>query len=84
MSCYHVMFLEFSKNVYLLFFRGTYIIDTNGIVRHMSVNDFSVGRSVDEILRLVQAFQFSDEHGQLCPSSWKPGADTVLEKNSSL
>lgn len=57
--------------------RGTYIIDTNGIVRHLSVNDFSIGRSVDEILRLVQAYQFSDEHGQLCPSSWKPGADSI-------
>lgn len=57
--------------------RGTFIIDTNGIVRHLSVNDFSVGRSVDETLRLVQAFQFADKHGELCPSTWTPGAKSI-------
>lgn len=41
------------------------------------MNDLPVGRSVDETLRLVQAFQFTDEHGEVCPAGWKPGDDTV-------
>lgn len=45
-------------------FRGLYIIDANGILRQMTVNDLPVGRSVDEVLRLVQAFQFTDKHGE--------------------
>lgn len=41
------------------------------------MNDLPVGRSVDETLRLVQAFQYTDEHGEVCPAGWKPGQDTV-------
>lgn len=41
------------------------------------MNDLPVGRSVDETLRLVQAFQFTDLHGEVCPVNWKPGQDTV-------
>ena len=59
-------------------FRATYIIDKNGIVRHISMNDLPVGRNVDEVLRLVQAFQYTDEHGEVCPSKWKPGKKTMV------
>lgn len=41
------------------------------------MNDLPVGRSVDETLRLVQAFQYTDNHGEVCPAGWKPGQDTV-------
>ena len=41
------------------------------------MNDLPVGRSVDETLRLVQAFQYTDQHGEVCPAGWKPGSDTV-------
>lgn len=41
------------------------------------MNDLPVGRSVDETLRLVQAFQYTDKHGEVCPAGWKPGSDTV-------
>lgn len=41
------------------------------------MNDLPVGRSVDETLRLVQAFQYTDKHGEVCPAGWKPGGDTV-------
>lgn len=41
------------------------------------MNDLPVGRSVDETLRLVQAFQYTDSHGEVCPAGWKPGQDTV-------
>jgi len=54
-------------------FRGLFIIDGSGIIRHISINDLPVGRSPDETLRLVQAFQFSDQHGEVCPAKWKPG-----------
>ncbi|KAH0629657.1 peroxiredoxin-2 [Sceloporus undulatus] len=58
-------------------YRGLFIIDDKGIVRQITVNDLPVGRSVDETLRLVQAFQFTDQHGEVCPAGWQPGGDTI-------
>jgi peroxiredoxin (alkyl hydroperoxide reductase subunit C) len=49
-----------------------------GILRHLSFNDAPVGRNVEETLRLVQAFQFTDKHGEVCPSNWHPGSDTII------
>lgn len=60
-----------------LSFRGLFIIDRKGNLRQITINDLPVGRSVDETLRLVQAFQFTDEHGEVCPAGWKPGAATM-------
>lgn len=57
--------------------RGLFIIDDKGILRQITINDFPVGRSVDETLRLVQAFQFVDKHGEVCPAGWKPGSLTI-------
>ncbi|XP_038070643.1 peroxiredoxin-like [Patiria miniata] len=57
--------------------RGLFIIDPEGIVRHTSVNDLPVGRSVDETLRLVKAFQFVAEHGEVCPAGWTPESPTI-------
>jgi alkyl hydroperoxide reductase subunit AhpC len=53
--------------------RGLALIDGTGIVKHIQINDEGVGRSVDEALRLVQAFRFTEEHGEVCPANWKPG-----------
>ena len=61
-----------------LSFRGLFIISDKGILRQKTVNDLPVGRSVDECLRLVQAFKFTDEHGEVCPAGWKPGAATMV------
>lgn len=58
-------------------FRGLYIIDDKGNLRQITINDLPVGRSVDETLRLVQAFQFTDKHGEVCPAGWKPGKETM-------
>nr|XP_039260918.1 peroxiredoxin-like [Styela clava] len=58
-------------------FRGLFIINEKGILRQITINDLPVGRSVDETLRLVQAFKFTDEHGEVCPAGWKPGAETI-------
>jgi alkyl hydroperoxide reductase subunit AhpC len=59
-------------------FRGTFIIDPKGILRQYSVNDLPVGRSVDEVIRLLQAFQHSDKYGEVCPARWKPGKATMI------
>ncbi|XP_077295754.1 peroxiredoxin 2-like [Arctopsyche grandis] len=58
-------------------FRGLYIIDGNQKLRQITVNDLPVGRDVDETLRLVQAFQYTDKHGEVCPAGWKPGQKTM-------
>nr|BAN20543.1 thioredoxin peroxidase 1 [Riptortus pedestris] len=58
-------------------FRGLFIIDGNGNLRQVTVNDLPVGRSVDETLRLVQAFQYTDVHGEVCPANWKPGSKSM-------
>lgn len=63
-------------------FRATFIIDGNGILRHSSVSDLPVGRNVNETLRLVRAFQYTDEHGEVCPASWKPGNATMKPNDS--
>jgi len=58
--------------------RGLFIIDDKSTLRQITMNDLPVGRSVDETLRLVQAFQYTDQHGEVCPAGWKPGADTII------
>ncbi|KAL2714491.1 peroxiredoxin 1 [Vespula squamosa] len=58
-------------------FRGLFIIDDKQNLRQITVNDLPVGRSVDETLRLVQAFQYTDKHGEVCPAGWKPGKKTM-------
>jgi peroxiredoxin (alkyl hydroperoxide reductase subunit C) len=58
--------------------RGTFLIDKEGIVRHGSVNDLPLGRSIDEFLRLVDALQFTEEHGEVCPANWKEGEDGMV------
>uniref|UniRef100_A0A8B9FAS8 Thioredoxin-dependent peroxide reductase, mitochondrial n=3 Tax=Psittacidae TaxID=9224 RepID=A0A8B9FAS8_9PSIT len=57
--------------------RGLFIIDPNGIVKHLSINDLPVGRSVEETLRLVKAFQFVETHGEVCPANWTPDSPTI-------
>jgi len=54
-------------------FRGTFLIDTNGVVRHQVVNDLPLGRDMDELLRMVDALQFHTEHGEVCPAGWNKG-----------
>ncbi|XP_078001548.1 peroxiredoxin-2-like [Glandiceps talaboti] len=58
--------------------RGLFIIDDKGILRQITMNDLPVGRSVEETLRLVAAFQYTDQHGEVCPCEWKPGSDTII------
>ena len=54
-------------------FRGAFLIDRNGLVRHQVVNDLPLGRNIDEMLRMVDALQFFEEHGEVCPAGWNKG-----------
>lgn len=54
-------------------FRGSFLIDEDGLVRHQIVNDLPLGRNVDEMLRMVDALAFHQEHGEVCPAGWKQG-----------
>lgn len=53
--------------------RGSFLIDKEGIVRHQVVNDLPLGRNIDEMLRMVDALQFFEEHGNVCPAQWEKG-----------
>ncbi|MDP2783543.1 MAG: peroxiredoxin [Sulfurimicrobium sp.] len=74
-------------------YRGSFLIDKSGTVRHQVVNDLPLGRDIDEMLRMVDALQFTEQHGEVCPAGWSKGkagmkADTkgvaeYLAKHSS-
>lgn len=53
--------------------RGSFLIDKKGIVRHQVINDLPLGRNVDEMLRMVDALQYHEEHGEVCPAGWEKG-----------
>jgi peroxiredoxin (alkyl hydroperoxide reductase subunit C) len=57
--------------------RGLFVIDPEGIVRHVTLNDLPIGRSVDETLRVLQAAQFAAQHGEVCPADWRPGGRSI-------
>jgi alkyl hydroperoxide reductase subunit AhpC len=57
--------------------RGLFLIDKEGVVRHQVVNDLPLGRSVDEALRMVQALQYFEKNGEVCPANWKEGSRTI-------
>ena len=57
--------------------RGLFIIDDNDIIQHATINNLGVGRSVDETLRLLEAFQYTAKHGEVCPAGWNRGDDTM-------
>jgi peroxiredoxin (alkyl hydroperoxide reductase subunit C) len=65
-------------------YRGQFIIDKNGIIRHQLVNDLPIGRSVDEVLRLLDAIIFHEEHGEVCPANWHVGAKSMQPNAEGL
>ncbi len=58
--------------------RGLFLIDKEGIIRHQVVNDLPLGRSVEEALRVLDALQFTEEHGEVCPANWKKGQEAMV------
>ena len=57
--------------------RGTFLIDKEGVVRHAVVNDLPLGRNIDEALRMVDALQFHEQHGDVCPANWNEGQEAM-------
>ncbi|MEI6817739.1 MAG: peroxiredoxin [Bacteroidota bacterium] len=68
----------------MIAFRGLYLIDKNGIVRHLLINDFPLGRNVDEALRMVDALQFFEENGEVCPANWHRGDVAMKESHAGV
>lgn len=60
-------------------YRGLFLIDRQGIVRHQVVNDLPLGRSIDEALRMVDALRFHEEKGEVCPANWSEGKDGLVD-----
>jgi len=65
-------------------YRGLFLIDKQGVVRHQIVNDMPLGRSVDEVLRLIDALQFAEENGSVCPANWHKGDEALKENHDSI
>ena len=57
--------------------RGLFLIDKEGVVRHQLINDLPLGRNVDEAIRVIDALQFHETHGEVCPANWRPGDDAM-------
>lgn len=62
--------------------RGTFLIDRNGVLRHALINDLPLGRNIDEAIRMIDALHFFEQHGEVCPANWKPGAMSIDTKNA--
>jgi len=81
---------EYNENGEMVFngapvaYRGLFLIDKNGIVRHQVVNDLPLGRSVDEALRMVDALQYFEENGEVCPANWKKGDEALKATHEGI
>jgi len=65
-------------------YRGSFLIDKSGVVRHQVVNDLPLGRNIDEMLRMVDALQFHEEHGEVCPAGWQKGGRGMKETRAGV
>ncbi|MDG1287340.1 MAG: peroxiredoxin [Rickettsiales bacterium] len=65
-------------------FRGTFLIDENFVVRHQVVNDLPLGRNIDEAIRMVDALQFHNEHGEVCPAGWNKGSEGMKASSDGV
>lgn len=65
-------------------YRGLFLIDKNGVIRHMLVNDLPLGRNVDEALRLIDALSTHEQCGEVCPANWQPGNRTLKPTQEGL
>ena len=80
---------DYDENGYMVFvgdngndavaYRGLFLIDKDGIVRHQIVNDLPLGRSIDEALRMIDALQYYEEKGEVCPADWEKGKDGLVD-----
>ena len=68
----------------MIAFRGLFLIDKKGVVQHQLVNNFPLGRNVDEALRMVDALQHFEENGEVCPANWSKGEDAMKESHEGV
>jgi len=68
----------------LVAYRGLFLIDPNGVVRHQLVNDLPLGRNVDEAMRMVDALQFVEENGEVCPANWSEGKQAMAATHDGV
>ena len=64
--------------------RGLFLLDKEGILKHITVNDLPLGRNIDEILRVLDAIQFNEEHGEVCPANWHKGEEGMKPDQQGL
>jgi peroxiredoxin (alkyl hydroperoxide reductase subunit C) len=64
--------------------RGLFLIDREGVVKHQVVNDLGLGRNIDEVLRIIDALQFTEEFGEVCPANWNKGDKTMKPTDEGL
>jgi len=65
-------------------FRGSFLIDKDGVVRHQVVNDLPLGRNVDEMLRMIDALQFTEKYGEVCPAGWNKGEEGMKPEQAGV
>ena len=65
-------------------YRGSFLIDRSGIVRHQTVNENSLGRNIDEMLRMIDALQFTEEYGEVCPAGWQNGQAGIKRSSEGI
>ncbi len=75
---------QLQADAQLVAYRGLFLIDKDGIVRHQVVNDDPLGRNIDEALRMVDALQFNEEHGEVCPANWSKGQDALKDTHEGV
>lgn len=68
----------------LVAYRGLFIMDKEGIVRHQLINDMPLGRNVDEVIRLLDAIQFTEKYGEVCPANWTKGKEGMKATHSGV
>lgn len=68
----------------MIAYRGLFLIDKEGVVQHQLVNNLPLGRNVDEAIRVLDALQFHEENGEVCPANWKPGDDGMKESHEGV
>jgi peroxiredoxin 2/4 len=64
--------------------RGLFLIDQNGVVQHSVINNLSLGRNIDEALRMVDALQYTEKHGEVCPANWNEGSKAMKATQDGL
>jgi len=75
---------ELSCTGEMIAYRGLFLIDLEGVVRHQLVNDLPLGRNVDEAIRMVDALQFFEENGDVCPANWSKGKDALKDTHEGI